>query len=280
MLQLPDGRQLAWAAHGSPVAKPVLFVAGAATGKSMTFAETLLEQGRMRLITLDRPGMGQSTPDPRRSLTSTAQDIAHLIRHSCGEPVLVVANSQGAPFALALAATGAAAQLVLVSPADEVAVEPIRSMLPEPQQAVVEQVNTDPIGARRFLAGLGPEGMQRLVLEGADQRDRAVYEEPAFLARYRAALAEGFANSGAGYATDTVLAMQPWNLDLQSLRCRVDIWVGDRDHTHSPDQGATLASRIRGARRSVVSGGGSLLWTSGAAILTDWAAPGSMPPPE
>ena len=268
ILKLSDGRDLAWAAHGPASARPVLFIAGAATGKSMTFADGQLEDLGVRLITVDRPGMAGSTPHPSRSLESTAGDLAALVRQVSDEPVRVVANSQGAPFGLALAATGAAARLVLVSPSDEVAVEPIRSMLPAAQRAVVDQVNADPDGARIFLAGLGPEGMEGMVLAGADEEDRRVYGDPTFLARYREALAEGFANGGAGYGTDTILAMRPWNLRMDALQCDVEIWIGERDQQHSPDQAATLARRIPGAARAVVPGaGGSLLWTHGARFL-------------
>lgn len=107
-----------------------------------------------------------------------------------------------------------------------------------------------------------------MVLDGADPADRAVYREPGFLSRYRAALREGFAHGGAGYATDTLLAMSPWPLDWQAIQVPVLVWSGERDHVHSPDGGALLASRIPGARRRIVPGAGAaLLWTHAAEVL-------------
>ena len=259
---------LAWASHGPPGARPVLFVAGAATGRSMIFGDDALDRLGIRLITVDRPGLGGSTPDPARTLASTAADLHALVDVVVGSPVPVVANSQGAPFALALAALGGASRLLLVSPADEVAVEPVLGMLDDGMRGVVGQVAADPDGARAFLAGLGADGMESMVLSGADDADRAVYAEPPFLARYRAALAEGFANDGAGYATDTVLAMSPWGLDLSAIPCPVEVWMGERDRGHSPDRGVTLAARL-GARHVLVEGaGGALLWTHAEEVLT------------
>lgn len=267
-LALPDGRRLAWAAYGPPAGRPVLFLAGAATGKSMTFASRFLHPCNVRLVTVDRPGMGASSPDPTRTLESTARDLVELVDHLSGEPIPVIAHSQGAPFGLALAATGAVRHLTLVSPADEVASEPVRGLLPAAERAVVDRVNANAPEAMAFLAGLGPGGMEALVLANSDGWDRTFYDEPSFRARYRRALTEGFANGGVGYATDTVLAMSPWNLDLGSLRCDVEIWIGERDHAHSPDHARSLAGRIpHSTRRVVPAAGGALLWTHEEAIL-------------
>ncbi|WP_191246746.1 alpha/beta fold hydrolase [Amycolatopsis deserti] len=264
-LPLPGGRVLAWSETGAGT--PVLFLAGAATGRSMTFGDQHLARLGVRLVTVDRPGIGASTPDPRRSAASTAADLDRLVTR-LGGPLPVVANSQAAVFGLAAAARGIASRLLLVSPADEVADPRVFARLPGPVRDVVTRVREEPEAARAFFAGLGPDGMERMVLDGADPADRDVYADPAFLARYRAALREGFANDGAGYATDTLIAMSPWQLDWAAIRVRVRVWFGERDRVHSPDLGALLTARIPGAERRVVPGaGGALLWTHAEEIL-------------
>ncbi len=267
-LRLADGRTLAWSSCGPADGQPVLFVAGAGSGRSMTFGRDLLAAEGVRLVTADRPGMGGSTPHAERTLQSTAEDLRQLVE-SQGGRMPVVANSQGAPFGLALALTGVVERLVLASPADEVAHPPVLDQLPEQQRAVVEQVAADRDGVTAFLSTLGPEGMESMVLGGSDEEDLAAFRAPAFLAEYRAALREGFANSGAGYIADTLLAMSPWQLALDEMPCDVEILVGARDLHHSPDQAETLASRIRGARRRVVpDAGGALLWTHSDEVLS------------
>lgn len=67
-LPLPGGRVLAWSETGPGDGTPVLFLAGAATGRSMVFGDG----SRVRLVTVDRPGIGASTPDQHRSAASTA----------------------------------------------------------------------------------------------------------------------------------------------------------------------------------------------------------------
>lgn len=266
-IALPDGRALAWAEHGDPDATPVLFIAGAACGRSMTFGEDVLSALGILLITVDRPGMGASTPHDGRTLTTTADDLTALTQR-WGSPLPVVANSQGAPFGLALAARGEASRLILVSPVDEVAVEPTRSLLPVDFRSLVDHVNADPGGAEEFFAAMGPSGMEEMVVGSADDGDRRVYTEEHFLRRYRRALGEGFANDGAGYAADARIAMSPWELPVEAIECDIELLMGAEDRQHSVDAGATLASRLLNARRTIVDDAGAvLLWTHAELVL-------------
>jgi pimeloyl-ACP methyl ester carboxylesterase len=100
--------------------------------------------------------------------------------------------------------------------------------------------------------------------------DRAVYLESSFVAAFATAVDEGFAQGPDGYARDTLLVMQRWPFEPASIKSPVQLWYGGHDTSpfHSPDHGATLASRIPGATRTVVDdAGGSVLWTHGTEIL-------------
>lgn len=71
-------RQLAWSEWGPADGTPVLFSPGAATSGSLGFAAGALERLGMRLIGVDRPGLGRSDPAPGRTLLDTAADIRTL----------------------------------------------------------------------------------------------------------------------------------------------------------------------------------------------------------
>lgn len=259
---LPDGRVLTGRTRGPADGRAVLLVGGAATGSAMGFGEDLLEPRGVQLITVDRAGMGGSTPDPTRTAVSTARDyvaFAAAVGHS--EPLPVVANSQGAVFGLALAAAGAASRLVLVSPADEVAHPGVAPLLPSHARELADLALADPEAARAVLGRLGPAEMETMVMDGAESVDRAVYGRPAFLARWRASLVEGFAGQGAAYVQDTLLAIRPWQVDLSAVAVPTTVLVGEHDRGHSPDRARMLTARVPGAVRRVVPGaGGSLLW--------------------
>lgn len=268
-IALSDGRLLGWAEWGPPDGTPVLLCPGAATSRWLGFGAGLVEALGVRLVSVDRPGLGVSTPAPGRTFSDFAGDVRQLcVRRGLERPA-VVGNSQGAPFALACAAEGVASALAVVSGADEVARPEFASVLNADLRGLVERTACDPAGAEEFFAGFTADAMWDMVMAGSPGCDLAVYQDPDFAAGYRRALDEAFAQGPAGYARDTVLAMGRWPFALDEIAVPVDIWYGEQDTSHSPDNGALLAARVPGARRHVVPGiGGALLWTHAEPILT------------
>ncbi|MFJ4821937.1 alpha/beta fold hydrolase [Streptomyces bacillaris] len=265
---LPDGRLLGWAEW--PVdGVPVLLCPGAATSRWLGFGAGVVGTLGVRLISVDRPGPGASTP----ALGRTFSDFAGDMRRFCslrglGRPRMV-GNSQGAPFALACATEGVVSALAVVSGADEVARPESAGALDAGLRGLVERTVDDPRtprssspGSRRRRCGTWscPEARSATV-----RCTGTLASRPATAGRWTRRSPGG----GAGYARDTVLAMGRWPFDLGAITVPVELWYGERDTGHSPDNGALLASRVPGARRRVVPGaGGALLWTHAEPILT------------
>ncbi|MFZ4238059.1 alpha/beta fold hydrolase [Streptomyces murinus] len=266
---LSDGRLLGWAEWGPLDGTPVLLCPGAATSRWLGFGAGVVDALGVRLISVDRPGLGVSTPAPGRTFSDFAGDMRQLCARRGLERPVMVGNSQGAPFALACAAEGVVSALAVVSGADEVAMPQFASVLNADLRGLVERTACDPAGAEEFFAGFTADAMWDMVMAGSSGCDLAVYQDPDFAAGYRRALDEGFTQGAAGYARDTVLAMGRWPFALDEIAVPVDIWYGEQDTSHSPDNGALLAARVPGARRHVVPGiGGALLWTHAEPILT------------
>lgn len=266
--ELSGGRKLGWAEWGPADGTAVLLIPGAATSRWLGFGAEVLDPLGVRLISIDRPGLGVSTPLPDHSFFAVAAAIDQLVKARGLDRPAVVGNSQGAPFALAYAVTGLTGPLAIVSGADEVAAPEFAESLPAQPRQLVDLVASDPAAAEVVFAGFDAEAMWHLVTKASPESDLTVYQEPAFEAAYRRAMTEAFGQGPAGYARDTVLAMGRWPFDLSSITTRVDIWYGAQDTSHSPDQGAILAGRIPGACRRLVPGiGGALLWTDAESIL-------------
>ena len=125
-----------------------------------------------------------------------------------------------------------------------------------------------PEQAAAHFAGFSAESFFDFVLGDPPPSDAPVFGDPGFRGLLRAVLDEGFRQGSAGYARDTALAMLPWQLDLGAIDVPVAVLFGSDDTTHSPDLGATLATRISTAERLVVPGvGGSLLWARPDLVL-------------
>ncbi|WP_018791171.1 alpha/beta fold hydrolase [Salinispora arenicola] len=268
-VQLSDGRLLGWAEWGPPDGTPVLFSPGAATSRWLGFGAEVIDRLGVRLASVDRPGLGASTPLPGRTFADFVADIRQFTAiRGLGRPAMV-GNSQGAPFALACAEGGVTAALAIVSGADEVAAPEFASALPAELRKLVDWTVRDAAEAERFFAGFSADALLDLVLGGSPECDLAVYREPGFADAYRRALNEAFGQGAAGYARDTVLAMRPWAIDLDKISVPVDVWYGELDQSHSPDNGSLLTTRIPGAQHHLVPAiGGAVLWTHAEPILS------------
>nr|WP_307718750.1 alpha/beta hydrolase [Nocardia grenadensis] len=263
--RLRDGRRLAWAEWGPVDGRPVLFCPGAGWGRRLGFGSSVPAGSGVRLVSVERPGSGESTGMPGRTLLDWADDIGQL---DFADPA-VVGFSQGAPFALALAARGLTSAVAIVSGGDELAYP--GTVLPQEVRRLVELVAADPVGAEREFARFGSaETLWQLSIEGSSEVDREIYLRPGFARAFRRALDAGFAHGSAGYARDTVLHFARWPFRVEELTARVHLWYGGRDGnpTHSPDHGVTLAGRIPNATRHYLpDSGAALLWTHAHEIL-------------
>ncbi|MFT3770736.1 MAG: alpha/beta fold hydrolase [Minicystis sp.] len=132
---LPDGRRLALAEWGPEDGAPVLLCPGAATSRWLGFGGHVVDTLGVRLISIDRPGLGSSDPLPGRTLLDWADDIRSLIAaRSLSQPA-IVGCSQGAPFALTCAAAGIASAVAIVSGTDELGEPDLRGRA-HPRRAV------------------------------------------------------------------------------------------------------------------------------------------------
>lgn len=103
-IRLPDGRRLGFAAYGNPAGPLVLYFHG--TPGSRVDAQLILpeiEAAGLRVIAIDRPGMGLSDYQPGRQILNWPADVTCLVE-SLGygaTPFGVIGMSGGAPYALA-----------------------------------------------------------------------------------------------------------------------------------------------------------------------------------
>ncbi|MEW2451935.1 alpha/beta hydrolase [Streptomyces parvulus] len=268
--QLLDGRFLGWAEWGPADGTPVLLCPGAATSRRLGFGGGVTDAAGIRLISVDRPGLGASDPAPGRTLTNWATDIRHLIQEQALRAPSAVGFSQGAPFALSLAANGLVNAVAVVSGSDELAHPRFTHALAPQVRDIVNAIAADPNAAEESFAGFGSaDAVWELIITTCPEADRTVYTDPIFQRSFRRAMDEAFSQGPAGYARDTVLAMGRWPFDPADIAVPVDLWYGEQDISpvHSPDLGESLTQMLPAATRHLLPAAGSLLWTHSETIL-------------
>lgn len=105
---LPDGRKIGYAQYGHPNGKPIISLHGILGSRleSALFDADAKEVGA-RIIAIERPGIGLSSPDPRalreRLVLDHARDVEALAEHLRLEEYAVLGTSGGGPYALGCA---------------------------------------------------------------------------------------------------------------------------------------------------------------------------------
>lgn len=103
-VELPDGRRVGVDDRGHPDGAPVLFFHGTPDTRLARHPDdAIATEAGIRLIAVDRPGLGGSDVDPAASPISVADDHAHVIDHLGVEEVSALAWSAGSVAALAFA---------------------------------------------------------------------------------------------------------------------------------------------------------------------------------
>ena len=268
--RLPDGRRLAWHEWGPRDGAPVRFMPGAGTSGRLGFALEHLDELEVRLIGIDRPGLGGSDPAPGKTLDSVAGDIGAFIAAEFTSSVRAVGYSQGAPFVLALAAQGHVTALTLVAGQDDFANKNTRALLPDFVAEMCERIETEPESVAREVAQADPDWLRNFIIETSHRDAAALYSAEPFASAFAAALQTCFAQGSAGYVRDLLIAAGRWPFAAEDITIPVDLWYGldDASPVHSPDFGETLSRRFPRASLHQIEGeGGRILWTRGADIL-------------
>ena len=271
-IALPDGRRLAWSEWGPVDGIPVLFCTGAAMSSWLGFGMDELPNLSLKLIAIDRPGLGLSDPHPNKTLFSWVEDIREFIKSQKLQNILAVGFSQGAPFAFALAAENLIESLAIVSGQDELTHPNVLPLVHPNVKGMIATIKEDAVGFEQHFSQIATaEGLWQLIIGMSAPQDRLLYESEPFSQAFRKALKDGFSQGAAGYTRDLVNALSPWHIKLEEISIPVDLWYGglDTSTVHSPDFGATLATRLSLVERIFEPNeGGSILWTKSGQILS------------
>ena len=281
VLELLDGRDLAWMEYGLADGAPVIAFHGS-PGTGSFFApqsDTAARKG-VRLIAPDRPGYGHSTFHPARSYETWTRDVAQLADHLGVDRCFVVGHSSGGPNATACARWLG----------DRLSGCAIVSGWAPPEAHVSKEgmVLSYRIGQRlslvapRLMGVLSEAGLRR-GQRGPDQAiawmrrrlpacDIAVMEQPDIAVAVRAELARPLsATAGRASVQDVTLERRLWGFRLEDIKVPVHVWHGDTDRNVLVANGAYLADTIPDASFHRVPNAGHWLIFSNFTKILDAA---------
>jgi len=264
-----DGRTIAVDQTGRADGPVVVLLHSAPGSRRLDPDPAATAASGVRLLTIDRPGYGGSSPfaaDVVASLAAQADDVAAVLDHLGVTEAAVVGWSHGGRVAAALAArhparTRAIALVGTPSPED-------LSWIPAEQQAMLDPLRSEPRTATARLAAIleqatGDEPGDGLAFL-AGPADDGLLAVPAVRDRMTTMLAEAFAQGAIGCAADIVAdQVAPWGFDPTSIGCPVHL-VYSADDFVAPHHGDWWEGRVVDPVRHRTDGVGHLL------VVSEW----------
>lgn len=268
-LRLADGRELDEFDSGLPDGRVLVYHHGT-PGSRVPFRTMIAAAHRLglRLVTMSRPGYGDSTRHPGRSVADVAADTAAVLDALGAQRCLVAGWSGGGPHALACAAR-------LADRVDAALV--IAGVAPYPAEGLdwLAQMGEDNIV--EFGKAMEGEAALRPFLDEA--REQLGHATPADLisgmssllpAVDRALLTgevgedmtaifhEGLRVGVNGWLDDDLAFVKPWGFSLAEVSVPTLLWQGTADLMVPCSHGRWLAERIPGVVAHIEDGEGHL----------------------
>jgi pimeloyl-ACP methyl ester carboxylesterase len=238
-LVLPGGRLLGWAEYGDPAGSPVVYLHGT-PGSRLSRPDDSALAG-VRLITVDRPGYGRSTPVRRPALLGVADDIGALTNSLRIERFGVLGFSGGAPYAVAC---GARFPHRLTGVVTAGFTGPYREL------GTVRGRQRRQAWMWRTVPGLGRRFVTRAAAWYAEDplklhRESVAAGRDPWLSPSEESNVEGARQGAAGLIGDWLATdIRGWGFGLRDVSCRVLIWAGAQEPGRALPDAPLIAARL------------------------------------
>lgn len=263
---LPGGRSIGFAEYGRPDGDVVLWFHGTPGARQQIPPDIQAEAGArgFRVIGIERPGTGLSTPHGYGRIVDWAADVEAVVDRFGVDRFAVVGLSGGGPYVLAVChelADRVVAGAVLggVGPTRGVEAAPGVTRVLAPFEPLLSFVRI-PMGellthAVRPLCRFSEQGFE-IYARVAPASDRAAMRIPEMKTMFLhdiVSAAQGGLRAAMG---DVVLFARDWGFSLRDIRVPVKFWQGDADGIVPLSHGEVQSNLVPDAELVICPGGG------------------------
>lgn len=260
-----DDRRLSFAEYGSRGGQAIVWMHGTPGARRQIplEARTYAEQQGLRIIGIDRPGIGSSTPHLYPDILDWTRDLEILLDTLGIDTVRLIGLSGGGPYALAagvglpdrvhgIGVLGGVAPTVGVDAAEggliqlAVRLGPMLSLARVPLGVAL----TGAIRLVRPLAGPALDLYAAVQPPG----DKNLLARPEFKAMFLDDLLNGSRFQTSAPLTDLVLFTRDWGFAAAEVTVPVRWWHGDDDHIVPLGHGQHVVDRLPDADLTVIAG--------------------------
>jgi pimeloyl-ACP methyl ester carboxylesterase len=281
-ITLRDGRRLGYAEWGDPGGHPVLYFHGTPSSRldPVLFADAPGAVG-VRLLSLDRPGIGLSSFKRDRRVADWADDVAEFADALALNRFGVVGWSGGGPYVLACAArladrlTGASVAAGMGAMDRPGAVKELSWM----DRAIYRLSLRAPAGARLLYGAIialsrrAPEQARQSLRADLPEQEQQVLDGLSDEAKSMGWFVEA-GRAGTRGPVEDYRAHSDWGFALGQVTMPVGLWHGDVDKLVPIPAAQDIAARAPGATLHQCPGAGHLVMVTRAEELLRSAAGG------
>jgi pimeloyl-ACP methyl ester carboxylesterase len=238
LIEAGPRRRLAYCTFGPRGGMPVfLFHGWGECRLTVPPDRRVLDRVGIRLVTIDRPGVGRSDPQPGRRLLDWPPNVAAVADHLGIPSFAVLGRSAGAAYAAACAyrLPDRVTSATLVSGVGPPSPGGWKLLAASDFRKLIFWLRLVPPLARPTLwmgVRLVRPHVRRLLdrhITGLPDADRRVLGDAAMHAMRVSSLQEAFAQAEVGIYQDAVLLARGWGFDLGLINTPVRIWHGEAD---------------------------------------------------
>jgi pimeloyl-ACP methyl ester carboxylesterase len=258
-------RRLSFAEFGQPRGAAIVWMHGTPGARRQVPLEArrFAEDNDIRIIGVDRPGIGSSTPHLYADILDWTGDLVELCDVLDIETLHLIGLSGGGPYALAAGAAmpervhgvGVLGGVAPTQGPDAISgglvalapyVAPLLSLTRVPLGFAMAQF----IRLVRPVAGPIIDGYAAVQPRG----DKDLLARPEFRAMFLDDLLNGSRFQVSAPLSDVILLTRPWGFEAADVQVPVHWWHGDSDHIIPHAHGVHLTQRLPDARFTTIPG--------------------------
>ena len=254
-IKLPDGRRLGYDERGPENGKPLFYFHGSPSSRvesKLYISVELLRSLNVRLIAVDRPGLGLSDFQPNRRYLDFPRDILTLANHLNIERFAILAYSGGGPYgeACALSIPHLLTRVGIVSGTapfnqpgltDGIPAENLRYFALSVEKPWLARLLLGMIAATTRFA---PDKMVANAHATLPEPDRLALNEPEDRAGFLTMILEALRQGPRGAQHDTRLMVTDWDFRPQEIQMPIVLWHGEQDKNAPIAMGHFMANAI------------------------------------
>lgn len=266
---LVNGYRLGYNIYGPENGKPVFYFHGSPSARiefEIFTDEDLLHSMNVRVISVDRPGMGLSDFQPDRKILDWPSQILSLASSLLIDRFRILAYSLGGPYGMACA-------YAIPHHLGKVAIVSGAALFNQPD--LMKKMNPgtrkyiflpkDHPGAARFflrfmktMSSIAPKLTIKNAQSMLPEPDRTavsnIITQKAFIAMVR----EAFRQGTRGPFLESCLAITNWGFEMKEIQMPVIVWHGDEDENVPIGMASALATELPDCSTHFITGEGHL----------------------